>query len=57
MTFEVFEAKEVTVEFEKNKIKFSAVQADNNQKYSLDVELFDEVIPEVMCMHMFQNDD
>lgn len=47
MTFEVFESKDVEVIFEKNALKFSAVQSETGQKYHVEFELFDEVIPEV----------
>lgn len=47
MTFEVFEAKDVKIEFEKNRLRFSAIHGESDQKYELDVELFGEIKPEV----------
>lgn len=37
----------MSVEFEQHKIRFSAVQADTKQKYSVELELFDAIKPEV----------
>jgi hypothetical protein len=35
------------VDFQKDKIGFSGVQAEGEQKYEVELELFDEIVPEV----------
>lgn len=47
MTFEIFEGKDIKVDFQKDKISFSGIQAEGEQKYEVELELFDEVVPEV----------
>lgn len=47
VTFEVFEANDVNVVFEKDRILFTAVQEGTNQKFALDVQLYDDIKPEV----------
>ena len=47
MTFEIFEGKDIKIDFQKDKISFSGVQSEGEQKYEVELELFDEVVPEV----------
>ncbi len=47
VTFEVFEGKDVTVEFEQDKVRFAAVQSESNQKYAVELELFSQINPSV----------
>lgn len=52
LTFEIFEGKDIKVEFEKDKVRFSGVQSDSNQKYEVELELYENIVPDVSIIHV-----